>query len=274
MKPLKAPLAGLGALTLACAAIMTSCGTDGSDQPLSFNTYSAASTYTLVGSGKDFDQDADLICGDSVSLVMPITLENTDAQALRDTIMSLALGQKAQSIQSAMDNWLTATAAEYGYPTKPATGNVQDLQGFDNVRGFIVNLDPELLVYCVTTDQYEPGAAHGMTTRRYINYSLLEGKVVSLKDLFTPQGLRELPARIADQAENMPAYAGQTQIEALPEDYNFYISSEGEIVFSYAPYEAGPFSLGTVEIPMYPYELVNLMTPRAIDLFNLADLND
>jgi hypothetical protein len=122
-----------------------------------------------------------------------------------------------------------------------------------------------MLVYCVRTESYEAGAAHGITLRRYINF-WLEGKgsVITLEKIFTPQGLKKLPERIAEQAEAMSDIIGATSVSELPADGNFYISSEGEIVFSQ----------GTINIPFYAYELIDYMSEEGIAMFNLEDLED
>ena len=65
-----------------------------------------------------------------------------------------------------------------------------------------------------------------------------------------------------------------TTITDLPCDNNFYISSEGEIVFSYQPYEVASYAQGIIDIPFYPYELVSYMTPYAINFFGLTDLGE
>jgi hypothetical protein len=67
---------------------------------------------------------------------------------------------------------------------------------------------------------------------------------------------------------------GATSVSELPADGNFYISSEGEIVFSYQPYEIASFAQGTINIPFYAYELIDYMSAEGIELFNLEDLED
>ena len=265
------------AVTIISAGIvvMTSCGkTDEKAATTSFETCEGSSTYALKGSAKDFGLDKDFVCNDAVSLVMPITLNGKDATAVRDSIMMLALNNTAGDVKLAIDKWLTAEAKESGFETERVDVDVAVVDGFCHVRGYIANMTPEVLVYCVTTDTYNPRAANGMTTNDYINYSMVDNKIMALGDLFTAEGLKQLPGLIADQAENIPSYAGQVDISALPGRGDFYLSSEGEIVFSYAPLEVGPHSLGTVEVPFYPYELVSYMTPKAVTMFGLSDIEE
>jgi hypothetical protein len=83
-----------------------------------------------------------------------------------------------------------------------------------------------------------------------------------------------LPERIAEQAEAMSDMIGPTTVGDLPADGNFYISSEGEIVFAYQPYEVASYAQGPINIPFYSYELIDYMTDEGIALFHLEDLED
>lgn len=275
---MKKTLGIVSGLAMATAVVMlTGCGDKNeqkaADQPsITFDTYSTTSTYSLKGSAKDFGQTADVVCSDGVSLLMPTKLNDADITMLRDSIMELALQNANADVNKAINTWLAAQAKESGYQTEPSDAAPSAAEGFCNVKGYVVNLTPEMLVYCVTTDTYAPHAANGMTYDEYINFALGEGKILSLSDLFTADGLKALPGVIAEQAKEIPAYAGQVDITALPSNNNYYLSSEGQIVFSYAPIEVGPHSLGTVDIPFYPTELVSYMTPEAIQLFGLTDI--
>lgn len=266
-------------MVAACTLAVTSCSQSGDTQnaQIAFDTYTGMSAYTLEGSAADFMQDSDVVYADSVSLMLPIRLGDCDLQPLRDSICEFALGIEGRPIVPTINQWMHENAQKQGYPAKKYENpNAADIvQGFDFINGFIVNLTPDLMVYCVRTDSYQAGAAHGMSTRRYINFSLLgNGRVVNLSELFTPAGLKALPGRIADQAQAMSDIIGATTVTDLPENGNFYISSEGEIVFSYQPYEIASYAQGTIDIPFYPYELVDDMTPYALDLFNLQDLGE
>jgi len=264
-----------GVTLLAGMVFMASCS-KGSEKPssasTSFESYSGESTYALKGSAENFKLDKDLVCNDAVSLVMPMTLNGKDAAKVRDSIMTLALNNTDTDVNAAIGKWLTAEAKEFGFETEKVDVEASTADGFCHVRGYVTSMTPDMFVYCVTTDTYNPRAANGLSVNEYINYSIADDKILSLGDLFTADGLKQLPALIAGQAENIPAYAGEVNITALPSGGNFYLSDRGEIVFSYAPLEVGPHSLGTVEVAFYPYELVNYMTPKAVNLFGLSDI--
>lgn len=259
---------------MAFSGALTSCSNTSDKATLKFDEYNGSAAYSLLNTASLLGQDTDAVYADSVSLVLPLKLGACDVKALRDTITAYALNQTGKPIAASVDTWLDATASDLGYKTERTKKvNPYTADGFTVVSGFIANMTPEMLVYCVRNESYMVRAAHGMTTRRYINYLMRDGgKVLSLDDLFTAEGLAALPSRIAEQAQAMSDMIGQTSIDALPENKNYYISSESEIVFSYQPYEVASFAQGTIDIPFYPYELVDYMTPQAITLFHLEDL--
>lgn len=217
--------------------------------------------------------EKDIVCRDSVSLVVPMTLAGQDASPLRDSILQRAFGISDLPVHQAMDKWMEENEHESGsgYKTETASAT-QAPDGFTRILGYVSYMSSRTIVYTIATDTYAPGAANGYTTADYINYSMANKEFISLADIFTPAGLKALPKLIQQQALNNPEYDGNVNITALPEAGNFYISSEGEIVFSYYPTEVGPHYLGTVQVAFYPYELMDYLTPRAKIMFNLTDL--
>lgn len=271
MKATKTTLAALVCAS-SIAAGLTSCSVSSQDARTSFDSFTQSSTYTLVGSAADFGRDSDVICNDSVSVVMPVTLNGQDAAQLRNEIIKRMFNAEPTATQNAINQWFKATAEKSGYKTATCAANDSDADGFTHISGYVTNLTPDFLVYGIVTDAYMPCAANGMTTFEYINYSMTQHSILTLEDLFTTNGLQQLPAVIAEQANNTPEYDNQVDITALPEGRNFYISGEGEIVFSYYPTEVAPHYLGTIRVSFYPYELSQYMTPRALSMFKLNDL--
>ena len=267
----------VAAVALLAASVVASCAekTEESHDYV-FEELTGAATYRLTGSAKDFQQDSDLVYTDTVSLMMPKALGGCDVTALRDSIIYKALQIKNMPAPEAVKAWLDtmSTAMEYK-PEKLSDHYTKDASSYDLVTGYVANLTPQLLVYCISSEGYMAGAAHGMYAREYVNYAFDNGgTILTLDKLFTPEGLKELPARISEQAESMADKIGTTTITDLPCDNNFYISSEGEIVFSYQPYEVASYAQGIIDIPFYPYELVSYMTPYAINFFGLTDLGE
>lgn len=278
----------LNVLIIAMSALLVSgiasctdrCTTEGQPEAdLAFTTFQRSATYSLVGSAADFLSDKDVQFYDSVSIVMPLRIASADITALCDSICAYAFDAKAGTpVMGAAAEWMRTRPAESGYKVVPASAEEATALGEACVNGFVHTLTPSLLVYCVRSESLEPGAAHGMNSTRYINFdfsseSSLQG-IITLKDLFSADGLKEMPRLIGDRASELFSAIGPTDVEGLPENGNFYINSLGEIVFSYQPYEIASYAQGNIEIAFEPYELVDLLSPKGIAYFGLEDLND
>lgn len=269
-----------GILTSGLASCTDRCTINGqSGNDLAFTTFQRSATYSLVGSAADFLCDKDVQFYDSVSIVMPLRVASADITALCDSICAYAFDSKpGTSVMAAAATWMRTRPSEGGYKAVSAYAEDATTLGEASVNGFVYTLTPSLLVYCVHSESLEPGAAHGMSSTRYINFgysaeSTLQG-VITLHDLFSTKGLKNLPRIIGDRASELFSAIGSTDVEGLPENGNFYINSLGEIVFSYQPYEIASYAQGNIEITFEPYELVDLLSLKGITYFGLEDLND
>lgn len=237
-----------------------------------FSDIHSSRSYVLDGSADDFMRDTDVVCVDSVSLMMPQAILGYDIRAFQDSILSAAFDTVGVDYDGVIKGYFERISSEHGYPLKvgPAgTQTLYDAGGYTFVSGEVVGLTGAFLTYCVTSSYYMPGAAHGMSGRRYMCYSLADGKILTLSDLFTRDGLQALPGHIQAQADRMTSVLGVTTISSLPANGNFYLSAGGDIVFAYQPYEVASYAQGEVKVPFYPYELSQYMTPYGLGLFNL-----
>lgn len=249
---------------------------DNESSSLEFECISAKATFVQKGSADSLVEmglESDALYSDSVSLIMPKSLRGCDVTELRDSIVSIALQIKGVPVEKAVCQWVDTMGMRQDFsPEKISDTWNAEYSGCDIVDGFVVNLTPHVLVYCITHDVYFKGAAHGSSNRRYINFDMAgKGSIITLERLFTAEGLKKLPALIAARAESMSDNIGATTITELPENGNFFLSSEYEIVFSYQPYEVASYAQGLIEIPFDAYELLDEMTPYAINYFGLQD---
>jgi hypothetical protein len=269
-------------LLLAGVAILTGCGSNNNeseeeiDDTIAFESISKSASFILVNSAEDFDRPSDIVFADSVSLVMPKSLCGQDITALRDSIMACAFDTIGEDIHAVSDAFLNNCAAGFGYETKPSNLSISATlhEGFSIVSGNIVALTPDILTYRISRSTYLPGTAHGMTDNQYISYIIPKAKILTITDLFTPEGIEALPKVIQQQADELSSAIGPTEIESLPAGNNFYISNDGQIIFAYQPYEVASYAQGEIQVPFYPYELVQYMTTYAINRFRLADLSN
>ncbi len=263
-------------VAIAIAISATSCSNN-SDKTssIAFETFQKGASYQLLGSAADFGTAQDIIFYDSISLVMPTRISNTDITELRDSITSYALSQKnVTAIVPAIDKWLSSIANDQGYKAKATSSNELPM-GYCYVNGYIVYLNSHLLVYCVDTEMFNPGNANGLHTKKYLNYELTgngKGNLLTVEHLFTPEGLTELPEMIAERAQDMSDVIGPTSVESLPEGGNFFISSEGQLVFAYQPSEIGSSAQGFINVAFEFPELYKLLSQKGISLFGLEDL--
>lgn len=272
--------------TCACVALLwltAGCG-KGSDagtsydqapttSEIQFKTYTYTSSNKLVGSAGDFFRDDDLVYTDSLAIVLPESDSKHDFSALNRAIAALCLDSVSDNVFEAMKVYVRNDEAKQLYKLQqvPST-DVLDSDGYLIITGSVVNFNPMLLVYEVCESSYNPGAAHGLTTRNYVNYSLKDNKVLTGAEIFKRETLDELVKEIAQRAQEQANIIGPTTIESLPQDENFYISNTDEIVFVYQPYEVASFSQGLISIRFYPEEIVDFLTPYARTLFGLNDL--
>jgi len=247
------------------------------DNTISFSELSESRTYRLDNSAKAYGTDKDIIIFDSVSLLVPSKIANQDLKALQDSIFKTAFDTTGVDHHALVEKYFANTVSDSGFKCTKIDKDsitVTIADGFDIVEGKVINLTPKLLVYCVTNSRYLPHAANGMTIKEYINYRNDTGRIITLRDLFSPAGIGNLPALIAKRASDLSALFGPTEVTALPVGDNYYISPSGEIVFAYQPYEIASHAQGIINVPFYPYELIDCLTAEGIELFDLQDFND
>lgn len=260
-------------IVLAAGALAVSCSRqpDVPSASIEFECLGGNYTYRMLGSAKDFDRDSDIRCFDSASIVMPARVLDRDIKELRDSILSAAFDTVAP-VEQAMKAYFEKNAAELGYKVETVAEGADEEARADGlllVDGKVTYLSADWLTYCVTTAVSTPGAAHGLTTNRYLNYAIVPGKLVTLSSIFTPEGIKALPGIIARQAERLKPVLGPTTIDSLPAQGNFLITPEGTIMFAYQPYEVASYAQGEIRVPFYPYQLSDYLTPEGLALFHL-----
>ena len=244
------------------------------DTTISFAELSQSSYYMLTDSFAEIESDREMMFLDSVSMVIPTLIGSNDIRPLQDSIFKTAFDTVGVDYNAVIKSYFKKAADESGYAVRPTDNKVSfsRADGCEIVKGYVVNMSSDWFVYCIAHESMMPRAAHGMRINEYINYRINDGHIITLSDIFTEEGLAQLPAVIAERADNNTSLYGPTEVTALPANGNFYISADQEIVFSYQPYEAASYAQGFIDIAFYPYELVGYMTPQAISMFKLSDL--
>lgn len=239
---------------------------ENSDGTISFGHTSAATTYRLVGSAQDYEAESDLSFACTVDLLVPEHVLAGDAATLRDSIYKAAFDTTGVVLNAIVRDTFRRTASELGYALADTTVADSSYDGLFTVEGTVETLTPKLMSYAVTVSEYMPRAAHGMYATTFVNYDLANGKVFTLSDIFTDEGLQKLPVLLRRTAQSLRANIGSTDLTELPSGDNFCINSYGEIVFVYAPYEIASYAQGEIHIPVPAYIVAEYLTPYGTNL--------
>lgn len=239
-----------------------------------FESIDIEKAYSLENSASDFDNETDLSAGCKAELVLPTEYLGEDIKAFRDSIFRIAFDTITPDASTAIESYFLNKCEDMGYSpaaldvTKATAdslasskASLNNYDGFVGVKGDVAALTSEYISYGVTLSAYYPRAAHGMYTTQYVTYSATAGKVVTLDELFTQEGLAALPAILRNRANSMKGYIGETNVNELPSGNNFYINTNGEIVFVYQPYEVASYAQGRISIPVEPYSVNNYLSP-------------
>ena len=140
------------------------------------------------------------------------------------------------------------------------TESLNNYDGSVEVRGNIASLCHDYVSYAILHSSYMPRAAHGMYGTEYLVFSIQADKILSISDLFTPEGLEALPQILRRKARSMAGYIGATDIQSLPAGGNFYINNPGNLIFSYQPYEIASYAQGQIDIEIEPYVVSDYLT--------------
>lgn len=249
-------------LTAGVAISFAACHPSEKQNMIEFEQFKAEGTYRLVGSAKVYDTDQDLTFQCKAAMVLPAAIENEDLRQLRDSIMSTAFDTTGTDIAAVAYGAFARNAADNsGFEVTDTVVPDSIYDGLYAVDGTVVHLSTRLMCYGVTVSTYSPHAAHGMYSTFYLNYDIEKGKIFTLSDILTPGAIAELPAMLREKAESMRGTIGNTEIETVSSEANFYIDNADNIVFVFQPYEIASYAQGIIELPIPAYILDNSLTP-------------
>lgn len=112
----------------------------------------------------------------------------------------------------------------------------------------VIYFKNSLLVIELDTYEYHLGAAHGLSTKTYLNININSGKIYDLKDLFKVNRdyKKVLNEIIIDDLNNKKQYEGlfKDAFKGIRDDQGFYIKDNKLYIF-FNVYEIGPYAAGT-----------------------------
>lgn len=188
--------------------------------------------------------------------VLPTKVGEHDITLLRDTLMKLA--QVKFLAKQAFPGHLDGMKITDLEPASTAYANT-------NVNSLSLDLmSPYLIVWERYVYNYFWGAAHGDYSTTYINYSTVDNKILTLRDLFRKGYEEELLEIVREnlREQDLSLFVEPEEI-TLPD--NFRIRSNG-ISLIYPLYTIAPYAEGEIKVNLSVYDLDGLLTPRALEL--------
>lgn len=254
-------LAAIAMLGITGCLSLESCKQEKTADNLAFERIKLHATYRLAGSANDYEAAADLSFDCTADFLMPVAVFGHDANTLQDSILKAAFDTTGVNHKGIIESAFRLSAAEVGYNVADTVVADSSYDGLYTVEGVVESLSSKVMSYAVTNSNYMPRAAHGMYGTRFVNYDITEGKVFTLEDIFTEEGIAKLPTILRDTAKSLRGYIGQTELTAIPAGGNFCINSYDEIVFVYQPYEIASYAQGEIRIPIAAFILSDYFTP-------------
>lgn len=220
------------------------------------------------------------VAGDTIytaayySVVWPTKLGDGNFDSLRDSLLVYTFGDHgAKNFEEATRQFMMAgvydlTENKDSLPTyikvPYETAYEADNRNFAGINSEVTLLTPKLLVVEITTDTYFYGMAHGMQNTHYLNYSLVDNKLLNADNMFKPGNEQAILDLINASAKVAYPTEGTLFAEPIQSLGNVQIA-DNAIVFVYQPYEVAPYSTGVVSIPVNRYDIQRFLTSDALN---------
>lgn len=189
--------------------------------------------------------------------VMPVSIGGKDVAGLRDSLERLAkvtfASEKTCEPRLDADMKLTSLPPD----STPACGVESNRLTVDLVT-------PRVAVWRNYRESYDCGAAHGTYNTTFVNYSVSDGRILSVADLMKPGYEMKLTALLRDKvlADKVDLIVPADKI-GIPAD--FRITDSG-ISFLYGLYEIAPYSSGEIQVDFDGYDLRDILRSEAMAL--------
>lgn len=182
--------------------------------------------------------------------------------ALIDSLFGRELGHKYTTIPEACDEFRKLLFDNYVADNADAIDS-EDEEEFDFIHnyeyetaGYVVYESASRMSYCIEQYTYL-GGAHGINTRRFINFSLPTGDVLTQDSLLQGdyrEPLHLLMLKSIIEQDNDVALVREVEdkgyfVSEIYPNNNFYIT-DSSMVYVFNPYEIGPYAFGDVEIEL------------------------
>lgn len=146
----------------------------------------------------------------------------------------------------------------------------------DSINSFTVSLDARVLEFGKRLIAYQIaeysylGGAHPVTMSRTFTYDLQKKRVVGLNELIAPDKINDFTVavmkQLAAQLDITPTELRESLLSPSFTVSDDVYCADGYIFVHYNPYQILPYSFGTIDVQMSPYEYQSLLTPYAREI--------
>lgn len=256
------PVAIIGVLGLAACNNSKEHSSQSVDPNMKFESY----TFDIIGELSDADS---IFPGDSTARyirymaqgILPESVGDSDISVLRDSLLNMARIEYSEDEQILPVTSAAYTLTDLSPKTTDACGYV-----YSTLAATLVT--PKVVVWECTRSSYACRAAHGNSGTQFINYSIVDNRILSLDDIMKPGYQKKLVKLLRKQLkqDNTPLICSLDEVE-IPSQ--FEISATG-LKFSWDPYEIAPYSEGVVKVSFSLTDLYDLLNAKGLNLYSVA----
>lgn len=273
------------AATAALSAALTGCGKAGKGN-LSTNdslgidsiVKSVDIDLKILTASRSYDVDIDT---SSYHLVMtasvqwPVKDGDFKLSALQDTIKAICFPPKAGDITHAIAQYVS-DLSQTGLDSHEARITPTDRVYPDSVNSFNMSLNcrvmefgQRLLTYQMVQNSYL-GGAHPNTVSRTITFDLDRNRIISVDDLIDKNRLDDfylaILKQLGEQFDLSATELRETLLVPSITGLGTVYLADGYIYMHYNPYDILPYSFGTIDVQLSPWQYDQLLTPYAREL--------
>ena len=250
----------------AAAMTLSSCGSAGSDEAVSFDTVNVEKTVSVV------KEDGAPTCNVHLNLACAKESMGEWAKAVNAAVVSQLFDMEGLTMQQAADSFATSYTRSYQRDFAPL---YREDQSDDEKRAWYeyhYNVTSEattgregVIVYTAVVDYYE-GGAHGINQRLVMNFDRKTGEQIELKDIFVPGFeqtlnsilLKALIEKTGSKDEQELRDKGYLYSMDMFAPANFVLGKDS-MTFIYNSYEIAPYAMGMTELELTYDELESIL---------------
>lgn len=234
---------------------------------------------TLLTSSETYFGVPDSVLGDTyltltASILWPEKVSDRDIRPLQDTIMHVAFpASYDKNPRHAIKEFVTDVSAYQLGKMKPVDKVKKVGESvrsyYSEVSGRLIEVNEQSCTYLISFSEYM-GGAHPNHASVVMSYDFTRGKCIDYDYLFKEgadsklQGLI-LESLAANMAVSVKELDSELLVKPLPVSKDVYVLN-GMLVFHYNPYDILPYSYGTIDVDVAPYQVRDYLTPEAYSM--------